>query len=284
MADNNYKEGNSLQENNLPANPYAQGGVIKNLFPQIDNCAFYASFQYAVDATGANTTITPLTGNVSGDLRYYRVEVYDGTIRVTGTLDLAAKTTAFVIDTSTLDANIPWQMFFFGEDGRKVADVGCSLQYVISVESPKSATGNSIPPVTKWDNVKFLLKLNSTTDGNFTLFPDAGVLLSRDSVINMQDYSATGELTNGEGYEFELYAYKVGLSPSIALPVGVAAVVSSVTGSVTFPYALSDNATAIALVELETASAGTFSGTLSSVLTNEGVTPSISVTINTVVV
>ena len=112
MSDNNYKENNSLQDNNLPANPYAQGGVLKNLFPQIQYCKYYASFQYSIDFVGAVTTITPLTGNLSGDLRYYRVEVSDGegTPCVANSLDLANRSTPFTINTSTLNPNVKWQM------------------------------------------------------------------------------------------------------------------------------------------------------------------------------
>lgn len=284
--DNNFKEGNSLQDNNLPANPYAQGGIIHNLFPQIQRCDFYASFQYAVDASGSAITITPLTGNLSGDLRYYRVEVSDGqgTTAVANSLDLANRATPFVINTSTLNPNVLWKVFFYGEDGRKVADVGCSLDYVIHIDNPKSATGNSIPPVEKWDNVKFLLKLYSTTDGDFTLFPTEGVELSRNAVINMQDYSLNNGLKDSEGYEFKLFAYKVGLLPSMALPIGSSDVVSTVSNNVTFPYAISDSLVDVADIVIETATAGTFTGTLSSVLTNEGVTPSISITINTIVI
>ena len=175
-------------------------------------------------------------------------------------------------------------MFFYGEDGRKVADVGCSLDYVIDIEAPKGATGNSIPPVAKWDNVKFLLKLYSTSDGDFTLFPVEGIELSRNAVINIQDYSVNNQLKDSESYEFKLFASKVGLSPSMALPIGSADVVSTVSNNVAFPYAISKLFVDVADIVIETATAGTFTGTLSSVLTNEGVTPSISITINTVVV
>ncbi|OED34711.1 hypothetical protein AB832_06980 [Flavobacteriaceae bacterium (ex Bugula neritina AB1)] len=283
MADNNFKEGNSLQDNYLPANPYAEGGFMHNLFPQIQYCKYYASFEYAVDATGATATIMPLTGNLSGDLRYYRVEVYDGNKCVSNTLDLANRSTPFVINTSTLNANNPWTFSFYGEDGRKTADVGCSLRYAFTIDTPKNATGNSVPPVEKWDNVKFILKLDGTTDGDYTLFPTEGVQLSRDGVIDLHDYTTTQQLKNGETYDFKLYAYKVGLSPLIALPVADPSIVNSIANNVTFPYALGAEPVDIADVEINSSTNGSFSGLLTSGLINEGVTPSISITINTVV-
>lgn len=273
-----------MQDKRLRANPYAQGGAVINKFPQIDHCDYYASFGYVIDGTGATATITPLTGNLSGDLRYYRVEIQDGTNVATGTLDLAARTTAFVVDTSVLNPNVSWDLYFYGEDGAQIGDVGCSLRYVHNVVTPKGATGNTIPTVAKWDNVQYTLKLESSTDSNYTLFPVDGIVLSRGAVINLHDYSTIGSLTESEDYNFDLYASKVGLNPSIAIPVADPVDLIAITGVVTFPYALSNEDVKIASLVAETTSAGTYTGSMASVLTNEGVTPSISITINTVVV
>lgn len=286
MADNNYVDGaKDLGSNYLPANPYAEKGMLINKFPQIDNCKYYASVQYLVDGTGANTTITPLTGNLGGDLRYYRVEIYDGKNTVTGELDLNNRTADFVVDTSTLNPNIEWIFAFYGSEGAIVGDVGCDVAYKWIVASPVNATGNTVPAVSAWDNVKFLLKLVASTDALYTLFPVEGIELSRDAVINLQDYSTASQLVDSEGYEFKLFAKKVGLSPSIGIPtVNTGETISTVSGNVSFPFPLSTDYVDIADLVAETSTVGSFSDTLTSVLNNEGVTPSIQVTINTLVV
>ena len=91
-------------------------------------------------------------------------------------------------------------------------------------------------------------------------------------------------MTESEDYTFDLYASKVGLNPSIALPVADPIDLIDITGVVTFPFPLSNQEVKIASLVADTASAGTYTGTMASVLTNEGVTPSIEVTINTLVV
>lgn len=284
--ENNYVQGGKgLGDNYLPANPYAAKGMLVNKFPQLDGCAFYASIGWAVAADGLTATITPLTGNLSGDLRYYRVEIGDGQNTVTAQLDLLNRTTNFVVNTSTLVSNIPWTFAFYGEDGTIVGEVGCGVGYTWLVSSPKGATGDTIPNVNSWDNVRYLLKLDASSDAAYTLFPSEGVELSRNSAINLQEYSTNGFIANGESYEFKLFAKKVGLNPSIAIPVApTAEVINAVAGNVTFPFPLSTDYVDIADLEIETATPGTFSEALSSVLTNEGVTPSIQVTFNTLVV
>ena len=162
--------------------------------------------------------------------------------------------------------------------------MGCDVAYKWTVAQPKAASGNTVPPVAKWDNVKYTIKLESSTDSNYSLFPDEGIVLSRGSVINLQDYSTIGSLTESEDYNFDLYASKVGLNPSIALPIADPIDLIAITGVVTFPFALSSQEVKIASLVADTASAGTYTGTMASVLTNEGVTPSIEVTINTLVV
>ena len=286
MPDNNYVQGaEGLGENYLTANPYAPLGMLTNKFPQIDNCKFYASVQYAVNADGSQTTITPLTGNLGGDLKYYRVEVYDGQKFVAGTLDLSNRAAAFVVDTSTLINNSKWTFFFYGSEGGFVGDVGCDCEYKWEVCSPLNATGDTVPSADRWDNVKFLLKLVTSTDPAYTLFPVDGIELSRGAVINLQDYSTDSQLLDSEGYEYKLFAKKEALTPSIAIPTAnTGETIATVSGNVTFPFALSTEYVDIADLVAETATAGTFSDTLTSVLTNEGVTPSITITVNTLVV
>lgn len=280
--DNNFVQGKGgLGENYLPANPYAQKSAIVNKFPQIDNCKYYASFSYNITSTTA--TITPLTGHLSGDLRYYRVEITDGVNFVSGTLDLAARTTPFTIATASLDFKKPWTVSFYGEEGDLVGDTGCSLAYSFVIANPAFASGDTVPSVDRWDNVKFLLKLVSTDDADFTLFPVNGVEISRNGSIDIQDYTTTGTLKQGGEYILAVEAKKVGLNPSIALPVGSAAVINDVDPQVAHPYALSTKFVDIDHITIETATNGTFTGTLASDLTNEGVTPSISIRINTIV-
>ena len=284
--DNNYVQGgNGLGDNYLPANPYAPKGVLVNKFPQLDCCKYYASVGYVVSANGSNTTISPLTGNLSGDLRYYRVEIYEGGKCKTGELDLNNRTTDFVIDTSTLDSTKEWVFSFYGSLGTQVGEVGCQCKYNWTVCKPQSAAGDTIPNVESWDNVKFLLKFVTSTDAAYTLFPVEGIELSRNAVVSLQDYSTDSQLLDSEGYEFKLFAKKTGLSPAIGVPtVGTGETISTVSGNVTFPFPLSTKYVDIADLVAETGTAGAFSDTLTSILTNEGVTPSIQVTINTIVV
>ena len=60
-------------------------------------------------------------------LNHYRVSVSDGTTTVANSLDLAAPTAAFVINTSTLDPSAPWSLAFDGSEGGNVGDAGCSF-------------------------------------------------------------------------------------------------------------------------------------------------------------
>ena len=98
-----YKEGNSIADLEVLTNPYAdQSNALQVIgLNKLGKCqpTYYASVSYVVAAGGATTTVTPLTGNGSGDLDYYRVEVYDGENTATAQLDLAAPAVAFVVNT-----------------------------------------------------------------------------------------------------------------------------------------------------------------------------------------
>jgi hypothetical protein len=72
-----------------------------------------AVYEYAVQNGGASILFTPLTGNLSADLKYYRWTVYDKFGNSAGgVLDLALPTTAVSVDTSGLSSNGDWKIKF----------------------------------------------------------------------------------------------------------------------------------------------------------------------------
>ena len=286
MADNNYKEGNSFEDLQVLTSPYANSGNTLKLkgIGQVDGCEYLASFGYVVAAGGATATITPLTGNLSGDLNYYRVEVSDGTTTVSNELDLALRTTAFVVDTSSLIASANWTFAFYGDEGGSVGDAGCGLQYELhlGVVGVAGASGDSIP--SDWVNVSFLLKLTSTDDANFTLFPALGLDVAAGETVDLTQFLATGtQLVNLGSYIFTLDIKKNGTDPTTAVPtVPTNDVVTSFANTVTFPYAITKTfAEALNAVTIKTSVAGAFSEAMTFVLTNEGVVPSVSFTLTT---
>jgi len=285
MADNNYKEGNCLGDNYLYTNPYAEGGVMKLKIDKTDNCDYLASFGFAVTAGGAITVITPLTGNTSADLKYYRVEIYDGSKCVANSLDLAARTTPFVVNTSTLDPKAEWTLFFYGEQGGKVGDAGCSLEYKkqLGVIGVTGGSGDTIPPASKWQNVSFRLLLNNTSDAAYTGFPLEGVEIADGGVININDYSTIAQLVNGGTYEFDLEMKKIGNEPVASTPTPASnAVYDSFASVVAFPYAITnDFVKVVEKIKIATTVAGTFGDAMTIAVVNEGVKPSVSFTITT---
>lgn len=286
MADNNYKEGNSFEDLQVLTNPYANSGntlKIKGI-KKVDDCQFLASFGYVIAAGGATTTITPLTGNLSGDLNYYRVEVSDGSKTVANELSLAARTTAFVVDTSSLDAASAWTFAFYGDEGGSVGDAGCGFQYELhlGIVGIAGASGDSIP--SDWVNVSFLLKLTSTGDANFTLFPVLGLDIAAGETVDLTQFLSTGtQLANLGSYIFTLQIKKNGTDPTTALPtVPTNDVFASFASTVTFPYAITKTfAEALNAVTIKTSVAGAFSEAMTFVLTDEGVVPSVSFTLTT---
>jgi len=285
MADNNYNEGNSLGDNYLYTNPYAEGGVMKLKIDKIDCCDYLASVGYTVAAGGATTTITPLTGNTSADLKYYRVEIYDGTTCVANSLDLTAPTVDFVVNTSTLDASAEWTLMFFGCEGGNVGDAGCELCYKksLGVIGIAGGSGDTIPPASKWQNVSFKLMPGTISDGNFA-FPSEGVEIADGGVINLNDYLTTGtQLVNGGTYEFFLQMKKIGNEPVASVPTPASnAAYDSFANTVAFPYAITTSFVEVLnAIKIATAVAGQHTGTMTVAVANEGVKPSVSFTITT---
>ena len=285
MADNNYNEGNSLGDNYLYTNPYAEGGVMALKINKTDNCNYLASFSYVVPAGGATLTATPLTGNTSSDLKYYRVEVYDGTKTVANSLLLSAPTAAFVVNTSTLDPTAPWTMFFFGSDGGIVGDVGCSLDYKksLGVIGVAGGSGDTIPPSSKWNNVSYKMLFVSTDDAAFTGFPTEGVDIADGGIININDYSTVAQLVNTGSYVFKIQMKKIGNQPVASTPTPANNdAYSGFTAGVTYPYALSKTfVDVLATLTIKTDVAGVKSGTMTFAVANEGVKPTVSFTITT---
>ena len=288
MADNNYVEGNgdTLSQFRLPVNPYADpSNAIKMLGFGIDCCKYLASFAYEILAGGATTTITALTGNLDGDLRFYRVEVSDGAKTVTGSLSLAARTTPFVINTSTLNASAAWTIAFYGAEMEAFGDADCKLSYKVSLccgAALAGASGDTIPA--SWVNVQLKMLLTSTSDANFDLFPVGGLIVNQGNTINLVDYLSAGtQLVNGGSYIFSIEMKKVGLDPSASAPtLPTNDVIASVVNSVTFPYAITTSYVEVNdTVTIETGTAGAFSELVTYDLANEGVTPSFSFTVAT---
>ncbi len=286
MADNNYNEDNSLGDNYLYTNPYAEWGVMKLKIDKIDCCDYLASVGFVVAPGGATTTITPLTGNTSADLKYYRVEIYDGNTCVANSLDLANKTTPFVVNTSTLDATAEWTLMFLGCEGGNIGDAGCELCYKkhLGAIGVAGGSGDTIPPASKWQNVSFKLFLGTTNDPAFTSFPMEGVEIADGGVININDYLTTGtELLNGGIYEFSLQMKKIGQEPVASQPTPASnSAYDSFADTVVFPYAITtDFVEVVNAIKVATAVAGVQSGTMTVAVANEGVKPSVSFTITT---
>ncbi|MCK4883254.1 MAG: hypothetical protein KAS30_00145, partial [Candidatus Diapherotrites archaeon] len=239
-----YKEGNSISDLEVLTNPYAnQSNALQVIgINKLGDCqpTYYASVSYVVAAGGATTTITPLTGNDSAALNYYRVEVYDGENTATAQLDLLNPTNPFVVDTSSLDASANWTLLFYGSEGGDVNIASCELDYKVDLGAIGVAggSGNTIPA--KWKNVEILLLLTSTSDANFSKFPSGGVAIAANETVDLTKYLATGtQLVNGGSYIFTIQMKKRGTSPVAAAPtLPTNAVFASVANTVVFPYAV----------------------------------------------
>jgi hypothetical protein len=288
MADNNYKNSNSLGDNYVLTNPYTcPSNAVQLSIDKVDCCQYYASFSYVVAAGGATVTVTPLTGNTSADLNYYRVSVSDGSKTVANSLDLASPAAAFVINTSTLDPSAAWTLTFAGSEGGDIGDAGCGLCYdlKLGVVGVAGASGDSIPA--EWVNVSFLLKLTSTDDPNFNLFPADGLEIANAETVDLTQFLDGGatQLTNAASLIFTLEIKKRELQPSVSASPTVDAanaVFASYLDTVSYPYAVEKNfEEMLNTVTIATAVAGQFSETMTVLLTNEGVTPSVSFTLTT---
>ena len=288
MADNNYVEGQIPANSYALTNPYATSGTALTLkgIKRIDDNEYLASFQYVIAAGGATTTITPITGNTQGDLKHYRVEISDGVTVATAQLSLAARTTPFVVDTSGLVTTAAWSISFYGAVANGgVGDAYDRLSYKIDLALAAAVAGvtaNTIPA--QWVNVTALLKLTSTDDAAFDLFPAAGLVINNGDSIDLIDYlTGAVELNNAGSYVFSLELKKLGTQPVAATPTLPSNdVFASKTDAVTFPYAISKTSTPVlTALTIETATAGSYSELMTFALTNEGVVPSFSFTVNT---
>ena len=288
MADNNYVEGQIPANSYALTNPYATSGTALTLkgIKRIDDNEYLASFQYVIAAGGATTTITPITGNTQGDLKHYRVEISDGVTVATAQLSLAARTTPFVVDTSGLVTTAAWSISFYGAVANGgVGDAYDRLSYKIDLALAAAVAGvtaNTIPA--QWVNVTALLKLTSTDDAAFDLFPAAGLVINNGDSIDLIDYlTGAVELNNAGSYVFSLELKKLGTQPVAATPTLPSNdVFASKTDAVAFPYAISKTSTPVlTALTIETATAGSYSELMTFALTNEGVVPSFSFTVNT---
>lgn len=279
MADNNFVDGaKTMGSYSLPLNPYADSKTaIKMKGFAADCCNYLASFEYEIAAGGATTTITPLTGNDSGDLRYYRVEISDGTTRVAGQLDLANPTADFIINTSSLDANASWTLYFFGAETPSFGQADCELRYKKKLccgVAVDGTTGDTIPD--SWVNVQMVMKLTSTDDAAFTLFPEDGLLINNHDTVNLLTYlDGTTELVNGGSYIFTLEMKKVG-NPVVASTPTVLNndVIASAANTVTFPYSVTQSYAEVNnAVTIETGTEGDFSDRVTYPLAGDGVVP-----------
>jgi hypothetical protein len=284
-TDNDYKEGNSLAENYPFVNPYAKGGILQPRIDQIDKCQYLASVGYSVAVGGATTTITPITGNLSPDLDFYRVEITDNeNPRAVGSLDLNNRTTPFVIDTSGLNTAKPWVLFFYGNDDYQTGDAGCRRDYCedLGIIGIAGGSGDTIPPITKWWNISFRLRLQDTDDPAFTLFPSGGVRIKDGGSINLNDYTTSPKLVNAGSYRFYLDMKRITKSPIAQTPTpALTAAYSAFTDTVTFPWAVSKDYTQVLeSLTIATGVAGAKTGTMTVNVPGEGTKPSVSFTIN----
>jgi hypothetical protein len=290
MADNNYQEGNSIEDLKAFTNPYAcpTNSLKLKGIKHVGCCNYLASFGYVIAAGGATTTITPLTGNTSADLRYYRVTVSDGSISVANELDLASPTVAFVVDTSSLDASAAWTISFAGALAGGLGNADCSLCYDIHLccgAAIAGVSGDSIPA--DWVNVSFLLKLTSAADANFTLFPTDGLEIADGESVDLTQFLSGGatQLTSASNLVFTIEMRKLTNSPSVTLAPTVNdsnSVFASFANTVSYPYAIEPSFDEVNnAVAIEDATPGQFTETITYLLSSEGVVPSVSFTLVT---
>ncbi len=282
-----YKEGNSISDLEVLTNPYAnQSNALQVIgINKLGDCqpTYYASVSYVVAAGGATTTITPLTGNDSAALNYYRVEVYDGENTATAQLDLLNPTNPFVVDTSSLDASANWTLLFYGSEGGDVNIASCELDYKVELGAIGVAGGSGDTIPASWKNVEILLLLTSSSDASFTKFPSGGVAIAANQSINLNDYSTAAQLVNGGSYIFTIQMKKRGTNPVAAAPtLPTNAVFASVANTVVFPYTvLKTYAEVNNTVTIATGVAGQHSEAISYVLTGDEVVVSVSFTLTT---
>jgi hypothetical protein len=240
-----------------------------------------AVYEYAVQNGGASILFTPLTGNLSADLKYYRWTVYDKFGNSAGgVLDLALPTTAVSVDTSGLSSNGDWKIKFSAckEEGSEESSVNYDV--VIS-DIGGNPAGNSTPE--NYANVSMLLKLTSTDDAEFTLFPVDGLEIQNGDFVCLEDYTTDPQLDAAGSYIFSLEAKKCWYSPTAEQPAATGiTVIASQTPEAGYPIALPTIPVQILSgITIETGSTGAFSDVVTTALNSEDVQPSFAFTLKT---
>jgi hypothetical protein len=282
-----FNENNSISDLEVLTNPYANKSNALQVvgLSKLGDCqpTYYASVSYVVAAGGATTTITPLTGNDSAALNYYRVEIYDGTNTATAQLDILNPTNPFVVNTSSLDASANWTLFFYGSEDGSIGSAACELDYKVELGAIGVAGGSGDTIPASWKNVEILLLLTSSSDANFTKFPSGGVAIAANQSINLNDYSTAAQLVNGGSYIFTIQMKKRGTQPVAAAPtLPTNDVFASVANTVAFPYGVTKNYVEVNnAVTIATGVAGQFSEAISYALTGDEVVVSVSFTLST---
>jgi len=282
-----FNENNSISDLEVLTNPYADQSNSMEVIglSKLGDCqpTYYASVSYVVAAGGATTTITPLTGNDSAALNYYRVEIYDGSNTVTAQLDLANPSVAFVVDTSSLDVSASWTLFFYGAEDGGLSKAACELDYKVELGAIGVAGGSGDTIPARWKNVEILLLLSSTDDASFTKFPSGGVAIAANQSIDLNSYTTAAQLVNGGSYIFTIKMKKRGTAPVAAAPtLPTNDVFASVANTVAFPYAVTKNYVEVNnAVTIASGVAGQFSEAISYALTGDEVAVSVSFTLST---
>ena len=266
-----------------PNNPFACASNAVKMHTVGPCCGhLLAVYSYEVKDGGGSIEFTPLTGNDSADLKYYRWSVVDQYGNAEGVaLDLDNPNTAVTVNTSTLAANGPFTIKFAAckLNGQEEASVSYDMMINDITSNP---SGNSTP--VNYENVAMLLKLTSTDDANFTLFPVDGLEIKSGQVIDLVDYlDAATKIGTGKSLIFSLEASKCWYEPTADEPsFPTNDVVASATAEPSYPIALSvDYKQILSGITIETATPGLFSEVVTTALNAEGVQPSFYFTLKT---
>jgi hypothetical protein len=241
-----------------------------------------AAFSYAVTDNGDTVTFTPLTGNTSADLKYYRWSVVDKNGEAVGVaLDLNSPAAAVVANTAQLDKSGPFKVKFAA--CKQAGAEEAAIMYEIYIDDVTSnPSGTSTP--SNYENVSFVLKLTSTDDGDFTEFPADGLEIKAGDVVSLVDFLATdSQLNNAGSYVFSLEASKCWYEPTADEPTNPSGdVIASAVAEPSYPIALSNAPVQIwGTITIATGVAGQFSEVVTVDLNGEDVQPSVSFTLKT---
>jgi hypothetical protein len=269
--------------NQAPNNPFACASNAVKMHTVGPCCGqLLAVYGYEVKDGGGSIEFTPLTGNLSADLKYYRWSVVDQYGQSVGvSLDLSNPSTAVTVNTSTLAVNGPFTVKFAACKAVGVEEQSVSYNTVIN-DVTSNPSGNSTP--VNYENVAMLLKLTSTDDANFSLFPVDGLEISSKQVIDLTDYlDGSPTMGGGKSYIFSLEAKKYWYEPTADEPsFPTNDVVASATAEPSYPIALGvDYAQILSAITIETGSAGAFAEIVTTALNAEGVQPSFIFTLKT---